>query len=210
MASECPLCASSSSKHHESAQRTFLRCDRCLLVFVPPQFHLSREEERAVYELHENDPADPRYRLFLSRLFTPLRKRLAGSARGLDFGCGPGRALSTMFRESGIACEDYDPFFANDPTLLTRTYDFITCTEVFEHLREPAAVIAQLFAMLRPGGILSVMTKRVTPDADFAAWHYIRDPTHIAFFADETFRFIGERHHATVTFESKDVVLLQI
>lgn len=176
---------------------------------MPAQFHLSAQAERAVYEQHQNDPNDPRYRAFLMRLFAPMRARLAPFASGLDFGSGPGPALSAMFRESGVSCVDYDPFFANDASLLTRTYDFIACTEVLEHLASPGAVIAQLMSLLRPGGLLGVMTKRVTSDAAFATWHYIRDPTHIAFFSDETFTWIGEHHGVAVRFESKDVVLLQ-
>ena len=206
------MCASTSVDAFHTApppsQREFLRCKRCLLVFVPRAFHLSAAAERAVYERHHNDPNDPHYRAFLSRLFTPLRARLQDGASGLDFGSGPGPALSAMFRASGVACEDYDPFFADDRALLARTYDFIASTEVFEHLSDPAAVLRQLLAMLRAGGWLGVMTKRVTSLEAFAKWHYIRDPTHVTFFSDDTFAWIGEHHGLTVHVESADVVLL--
>lgn len=194
---------------HRSRERSYLRCRECALVFVPARFHLSPDAERAVYAQHENDPSDPRYRAFLSRLFVPMRARLALGASGLDFGCGPGPLLATMFRESGVDCAEYDPMFADDRALLTRQYDFISSSEVFEHLADPAGVLTQLLGLLRPGGWLGVMTKRVTADAAFATWHYIRDSTHISFFGDRTFEWIGERYGLSVTFESPDVVLLQ-
>lgn len=209
--STCPLCGSTSTHDfHARDDRSFLRCAECQLVFVPRRFHLSREAERAVYDLHENRPDDPRYRAFLSRLFAPLRDRLRRGAVGLDFGCGPGPTLSAMFRESGFECADYDPFFRDDRALLTRRYDFVACSEVLEHVSDPAGVLEQLLTLLRPGGWLGVMTKRVTSQAAFAKWHYIRDPTHVAFFSDETFAWIGERYSLTVHVESSDVVLLRL
>jgi 2-polyprenyl-3-methyl-5-hydroxy-6-metoxy-1,4-benzoquinol methylase len=189
--------------------RTYLRCETCELVFVPPAFHLSRAEERALYEQHQNDPNDPRYRAFLSRLFTPLRALLLEGAEGLDFGCGPGPTLSKMFRESGLACEEYDPIFSDDRALLSRTWDFVTCTEVLEHLAQPAVVIEQLVSLVRPGAWLGVMTKRVTTEEAFASWHYTRDPSHVAFFADATLAWIARKHDLSMRLESSDVALFQ-
>jgi hypothetical protein len=215
MSDPCPLCGAEGARHFHTQssgalEREFLRCTECRLVFVPPRFHLSPEAERAVYEEHENDANDPRYRAFLSRLFAPMRARLAAGASGLDFGCGPGPTLSAMFREAGFPCADYDPFFADDPRLLEEgRWDYVVASEVFEHLREPGATLERLIAMLRPKGWLGVMTKRLTSEDAFARWHYIRDPTHVAFFGDETFAWIGARHALSVHFESADVVLLQ-
>jgi hypothetical protein len=213
----CPLCDNSRSQQfHEQVvpagsgqRRSFRRCDTCSLVFVPRRFHLSRADERAVYEQHENDPADAGYRRFLSRLFEPLRARISDGATGLDFGCGPGPTLSAMFRESGVQCAEYDPFFANDDGVFDARYDFIASSEVFEHLAQPAAVLDRLLAVLKPHGWLGVMTKRVSTPSAFADWHYVRDPTHVSFFSDATFMWIGERFEMTVHIVSADVVLLQ-
>lgn len=176
---------------------------------MPEAFHLSSIEERALYEQHENDPDDPRYRAFLSRLFTPLRARLRDGASGLDFGCGPGPTLSRMFRESAVECDDYDPIFFDDRALLERTYDFVVCSEVLEHVAKPAIVLEQLTSMLRPDGWLGVMTKRVTTEAAFATWHYTRDPSHVSFFSDATFAFVARKHHLSMHLESADVALFQ-
>jgi hypothetical protein len=75
-----------------------LECD---LVFVPPEFHLSREEEKARYDFHSHSLADSGYRNFLNRLFQPLEKVLPIGARGLDFGCGHEPTLSVLFEKAG-------------------------------------------------------------------------------------------------------------
>jgi len=42
---------------------------------------------------------------------------------------------------------------------LTRTCDFITCTEVAEHFHRPADEFRRLDALLKPGGWLALMQK---------------------------------------------------
>ena len=69
----CPLCRETAPElFFEDKNRTYLRCRNCMLVFVPTRFRLSAQEERATYDLHQNDAQDPGYRRFLSRLSRPL------------------------------------------------------------------------------------------------------------------------------------------
>ena len=207
---DCPLCREVTPEpFHDDGRRSYLRCVTCRLVFVPESEHLSAAAERAVYELHRNGPDDPGYRRFLSRLFEPLRGRLPVDAAGLDFGCGPGPTLSHMFAETGSPMALYDPFFAPDRAVLDDCYDFITLSEVAEHLSQPGAEFKHLWSRLRPGGWLGIMTKRVLDAEAFARWHYKNDPTHICFFADETFSFLAAHWQTTAEFCGKDVVLLQ-
>ncbi len=193
----------------EPIERPFYQCATCELVFVPASYHLSRAQERAVYDQHQNHPGDAGYRGFLSRLVTPLLSRLAPGDRGLDFGCGPGPTLSVMLREVGIECADFDPFYFNDRSLLDGSYDFITSSEVFEHLAAPAQVMHQLCGMLAPAGWLGVMSKRLVSVDALANWHYIRDPTHVSFFGDATFEWIGQSFGLEIHLVSPDVVLMQ-
>jgi len=206
----CPLCASDDADlYHRDARREYHQCRRCALVFVPPAFRLAPEEERAVYDQHENSPDDRGYRRFLSRLADPLRERLAPGARGLDFGAGPGPTLSVMFEEAGHPMAIYDPFYAPDAGVLEEEYDFITASEVVEHLFAPGEALAGLVARLRPGGWLGLMTKRATTREAFARWHYILDPTHVAFFSETTFRWLADELGMGVEFPAADVVLLR-
>ncbi|GHE20204.1 class I SAM-dependent methyltransferase [Halomonas urumqiensis] len=206
----CPLCASGQTViYHRDARREYHQCRCCELVFVPPGQRLSPEEERAVYDQHENSPDDPGYRRFLGRLFEPLRERLAPGSRGLDFGAGPGPTMSVMFEEAGHPMAIYDPFYAPHPEVLSCRYDFITATEVVEHLFEPGQELRRLASMLHPGGWLGLMTKRVQGREAFAHWHYILDPTHVAFFSETTFHQVARELGMLVEFPAADVVLMQ-
>lgn len=186
-----------------------MRCCRCQLIFVPSRYWLSSKEERATYDLHENEPHDPGYRKFLSRFTTPLLKKLKPGQYGLDFGCGPGPTLSVILEEHGHHVELYDPFYANNPSVLNKTYDFICATEVVEHLREPQQVFTTLFKLVNQGGWLGVMTKLVSDHQSFSTWHYIRDMTHICFYHRSTFVYIAKRFNANLYFSGQDVILFQ-
>ncbi len=206
----CPLCASTAvTAYHQDQWRTYWQCVYCALVFVPPATRLDAAAEKARYDLHQNDPADPRYRRFLSRLATPLLDRIASGAHGLDFGCGPGPALAQMLREAGMEMALYDRFYAPDPTVWEKRYDFITSSEVAEHLYAPAREFERLFAVLKPGGWLGIMTKRVRDQAAFAQWHYITDPTHVCFYSKSTFQWMADHWSATLSLPAADVALLQ-
>ncbi len=207
--SRCPLCDAESPEFHQDRFRRYDRCPNCRLVFVPPEFHLSANEERAVYELHENSPDDAGYRRFLSRAAGAVTERTAPGANGLDFGSGPGPTLSVMLAEAGYSVSIYDPFFAPDQSVLDRTYDFVTATEVVEHLRHPAQTITTMWRCVGAGGILAIMTKRVIDQEAFSRWHYKNDETHICFFSTDTFSWLGRRLDAPPQFVGKDVVLFR-
>lgn len=208
-ASCCPLCGSEDqSLFFEDKQRTYLRCSHCQLVFVPRHFWLSTAAQKTTYDLHENDPQDKGYRQFLSRLSVPLLKRLNSKQKGLDFGCGPGPALSTLLAEHGHRVDLYDPFYYKNPMVFNQTYDFICATEVVEHLDDPDQTFTTLFEMLRPSGWLGIMTKLVIDDRLFGQWHYIRDLTHICFYSRFTFEYLARRYDAALEVVAKDVILL--
>lgn len=206
----CRLCGADDTRFfHADKIREYYQCKVCKLVFVPEKFLLSASEEKAVYDLHQNSEDDPGYRKFLSRLSRPLLGRLKTGDRGLDFGCGPGPVLFKLFEEQGYSVEYFDPLYFNDTSLLEKQYDFICATEVAEHFREPGKEFELLFAMLNPDGWLAIMTKRVLGQQAFSNWHYVRDPTHISFFTEETFSYLANMHNAELCVEGSDVVLFK-
>ncbi len=206
----CPLC-----RHQplvlfaEDSNRVYLRCPHCFLISVPDRYWLSQAEQKATYDLHENDPQDPGYRRFLSRLCAPLLERLQPGQFGLDFGCGPGPALPAMLTEHGHRMECYDPFYFNDPAVFERQYDYICAAEVVEHLQDPDRTFTLLFKMLNPGGWLGIMTKLALDARAFSRWHYIRDMTHICFYSRGTLDFIARRFNARLIYAASDSILLQ-
>lgn len=176
---------------------------------MAPECRFSAADEKAVYTLHDNNPDDPGYRRFLSRLGNPLLERLLPGSSGLDFGCGPGPALARMLEESGMKMSLYDPYFYPDTSILDQRYDFITCTEVIEHLYNPAQVFRQLDSLLLPGGLLGVMTCFQTDDDRFANWHYRRDPTHVVFYRQATLEWLADHHGWQLDVPAKDVAIFR-
>lgn len=214
VASPCPLCrAPGSTPFFESRsrrlQRDYFLCPRCALVWVPEAHHLSAAGEKARYDLHRNDDADVGYRRHLQRLATPLLAALPAGAQGLDFGCGPGPVLHQMLVDAGYPTALYDPFYAPDASVLDEHYDFITATEVVEHLRAPGAELDRLWKRLKPGGILALMTQLRSPSHSFADWHYKNDATHIAFFTEQTLAHLATHWGTSCERIDADVVFFR-
>jgi SAM-dependent methyltransferase len=178
-------------------------------VYVPRQFQLSESAEAGFYQTHQNNPNDAGYRGFLQRALTPLLERLPAGSTGLDFGCGPAPTLSLMLQQQGHHCADYDYYFARHPQLLEQRYDFITCTEVIEHLSQPAQAFELWQRCLRPGGLLVIMTQLWISQQRFSQWNYRNDPTHIAFFHSNTWAWVAQRWRFDICYQQRDVVIFQ-
>ncbi len=127
----------------------------------------------------------PRCRVppFFEPSFHPICDRLAPESLGLDFGCGPGPTLSKMFEEAGHEVTLYDRFYADDKSVLKARYDFITTTEVVEHLHHPVEELDRLWVCLKKEGRLGIMTKLALNEAAFSKRHYKNDAAHGCFFS---------------------------
>lgn len=206
----CPLCKTpADNSFFQDRYRDYFQCPTCRLIFVSPDQFLSAAAEKVEYDLHENNPNDPGYRKFLSRLFMPMQERITPGSSGLDFGSGPGPTLSLMFQESGYLIEIYDKFYAENPRVLEKQYDFITATEVAEHLHHPGETLNRLWKCLKAGGWFGMMTKLSISKKSFAQWHYKNDLTHVCFYSRDTFWWLADQWQADLVFVADDVVLLQ-
>ena len=205
----CPLCLKETITHyHQDKSRDYWQCQTCDLVFVKTDQLLDMRQEQAIYDLHQNCANDLGYRAFLNKLLLPLLAKLHKDARGLDFGSGPGPTISVMLQEQGLTVDNYDIYYAKNPSLLLKTYDFITCTEVVEHFYNPHQEFSLLKTMLKPNGILGIMTKRPLNQEKFKNWHYKNDPTHVCFYAISTFAYIAAQWDFTLQVVNSDTVLL--
>ncbi|PWI33048.1 hypothetical protein DI392_12125 [Vibrio albus] len=206
----CPLCKETNSRFYfEDHRRQYYQCLNCDLVFVPPEMRLDAKAEKSMYDLHENRPDDPGYRRFLSRVATPLLERISPDSEGLDFGCGPGPTLSLMLEEAGHTMALYDVYYYPEQKVLEKQYDFVTATEVIEHLYQPDVVWQQWLNLVKPGGWLGLMTKQVKGVEAFAGWHYKNDITHVCFYSRQTFQYLAERDKLQLEFIGNDVILLR-
>lgn len=184
------------------------------MIQVPSEQWLTLHEERAEYDKHENSLDDEGYRVFLNRMAEPMIQRLLekndpSRLAGLDFGSGPVSMLSSILKRAGFDQCSYDIFYKDDQSLLQgqNRYDFITATEVFEHLKDPKLEFKRLWQLLKPGGHLGIMTKRVLNQDAFAGWHYKNDPTHIIFFSDKTFHHLADVYQADLSICGPDTVI---
>ena len=207
---QCPLCFDSNTIfYHQDNKRTYFQCQCCKLVFVSPEFLPSTGAEKSEYDKHENSFEDDGYRTFLSKLLTPLSIYIKPSSSALDFGCGPAPVLAELLKEKGLEVSIYDPFYADNIEVLEQSFDVITCTEAIEHFHQPAKEWFLFNSMLKPNGILAIMTKRVLSKERFKQWHYKNDPTHVSFFSEATFNYLAHRDTFSIEFPSSDVVLMK-
>jgi hypothetical protein len=196
----CRLCKNESCAPFAALDREYFHCPTCDLVFVAESDLPTPSAERHEYLLHDNSLDDPQYLRFLDQLVDPLIARLEGrqNVSALDFGSGPVPVLAMMMQERGVDCKIYDPFFAPDESVLSRTYDILSCCEVAEHFQQPGSEFERLATLLRPGGLLGVMTQLRPPDREFARWHYRRDITHVALYSEQTLEWLSRRFRWTV------------
>ena len=205
----CPLCgASEAILYYRDSNRDYYQCKNCELVFVPSSFWLSFEQEKSVYDLHENDIHDVRYHKFLSRLTNPLLEKLQPNSKGLDFGCGPGPALQWVIQQSAHKVSLYDLHYFPDQDVLDDEYNFVCATEVVEHLQSPRESFLQIKRCLKPDGIFAVMTQMVINAQRFANWRYIQDPTHICFFNLKSLSYVADLMNKKLEQVDRDVIFI--
>ena len=211
MPEPCPLCQFNNSKlFYRDEQRSYSRCPRCKLIFVSRNDLLSKKQEKARYDLHENNPEDEGYRNFLNQFLEPMIQRIGPPPlKGLDFGSGPDPVLSKMLEARGYDMTLYDPYYAQNPIVLEKKYDFVTCTETFEHFYHPGKEWELLYCLFKHGGWLGIMTQLVEDLQDFPDMHYITDMTHVTFYSRETFIYLAEKGNLHVEFEQDNLIFFQ-
>lgn len=187
-AEACALCGSREtlplSRHDRRLKHlTSVICAGCGLIRTDP---MPTEEELADYYRH-NYRADyqlvgskpPRRHLARARAEAARRVAMLALRPGalvLDFGSGsgefleaghaagwtmegvePGEAYSAHARGLGVTVHAALPAGAGP-------FDAITAHHVFEHLRDPAAVLRQLAAMLKPEGLVYLSVPDMGPN----------------------------------------------
>jgi hypothetical protein len=166
-------------------------CTTCNLITKAPFTHPTHEDEKTLYTHHNNSMENVGYVNMFNRFIAAAIDPFINTGSGLDFGSGPGPVLYELLKQKGFTMAHYDPYFHDEKTVLTKTYDLITSTEVFEHLSNPLTTFKTLAKMLNKDGILAIMTSfHPKDDETFLSWWYRRDPTHISFYTDKTFEYL--------------------
>lgn len=206
---KCKLCGGSVNKFEfmNIKDRIYYKCENCFLIFIDNSCLLDSNEEKSRYLLHNNSIEQKGYRDFLYQAIDPALSYINRSMTGLDYGCGPGPALSELLKREGFSCSNYDPvFFPNID--ITQKYDYIFSTECFEHFYNPKNDIDKIYSLLKKDGILIVMTKFWNNDVVSKNWYYPLDPTHVSFYNSKTFEYISAEWNFKILHDDKTSVII--
>ncbi|MDC7235538.1 MAG: class I SAM-dependent methyltransferase [Spirochaetales bacterium] len=153
------------------------------------------EEEKARYELHQNDDTDEGYvrwlTSFINSSVIPWYKQ--GSV--LDFGSGPQAVLTDLLRDRDYPVYSYDPYFSDRWPEEGEPFSLILMCEVLEHVNDPAEVFRRLFSVSAEGAVISLKTAFLPSSGqvgDFKGWWYRQDITHIRFYNPQSLKVLGE------------------
>ena len=204
----CIVCKSKIIELFEIIKdKTYWRCNYCYAKFLDIKHYIDLVREKEHYLKHNNIIKDKGYRHFLSKLTIPMKLYISVNDLGLDYGCGYGPALVDMLKEDGYQIELYDPFFFPNKNIFLKKYQFITCSEVVEHFFNPYEEFNKIDNILDNDGWLGVMTSFMTEDFLFKDWYYMRDPTHVVFYEERTFKVIAFQRNWDLIIPYKNIAL---
>lgn len=191
----CVLCSSAAKYYMCFRDKKYYRCNYCRSIMMAHEDQMDPKMEKERYDQHNNDPEDTGYRRFVSPLVNKVTEKFSSGAKGLDYGAGPGPVAAYMLGEKGYHVELYDPYYYPDKSPLLKKYNFIICSEVIEHFRDPAKEFRFLRALLLPKGSLICLTAMLDDNLDFKQWHYKNDPTHVFFYHQQALLYIKKEYY---------------
>ena len=183
-------------------------CANCGLDFKSHTIALTelgdyyQRHDEGIYEYADRLPTDRQLDRYLSQL-------PAGS-RVLDFGCSTGRILQSS--SSRLDCYGVEPnpraaVIASQrgiqiipesrlPDYQPEGFDAILLADVYEHLPQPAELLARLVGLLRPGAWLAVVTGNADAIRDralMAEFWYFRVPAHLLMLSERHLHWLADR-----------------
>lgn len=193
---ECKICGSNTRVIRDTQfEIDYYKCLECEFIQMDDKYKVSYEDERAVYDLHENSLECEGYvnmfRKFLDESVMPFRR----NGCGLDFGSGPTPVLMQLInRDYEFDMENYDLHFQPDKVYENKKYNLVVSTEVVEHLLDPMESFELIYSILDEGGVFAFMTMiHNNDDESFKDWWYRRDKTHISFYSEKTLKYIADK-----------------
>ena len=175
-------------------QKQFHVCPNCHCIALDPLHYLSTEKENSLYDNHHNSLENEGYVTMFEDFLDYFWNDLPCKEKALDFGSGPTPVLTELLRRRGVQVDYYDKFYQPLKCFENQSYDFITSTEVFEHLDDPVATLSLLSEHLKPHGKIALMTLfHTNNEAFFLKWWYRRDPTHITFYTPKTLEVLAQK-----------------
>lgn len=143
---------------------------------------------------------------------------LPKGCRVLDYGCGTGRLLESLFY-AGYDAHGYEPFpnsklnckfiYTNWSIKIFAGAQLITCIEVIEHLRQPDKLLIQLGKVLTPNGYLLISTDIYQDGKHNQDWSYLNPKAgHVSIFTKQSIQKLVNRHNFKEVFRINDKIWL--
>lgn len=209
---KCKICDNETDIFDDpQLHKSYFACSKCLCIGLNPSHYLSLEKEQGQYSHHQNSLENQGYVQMFEDFLDYFWNDLPFNQNSLDFGSGPTPVLAELLSRRNVNVDCYDKFYQPLKCFENKAYDFITSTEVFEHLDDPISTLTLLGQHLRPKGLLAIMTLFHQNDqAHFLTWWYRRDPTHIIFYTPKTLEVLAEKCGFTVIkTDGKRIAVLQ-
>jgi len=204
---KCHICENKNLELINDTKKklNYYLCNNCGYIFIDPAKIPSIEKEKERYLKHNNAQENTGYvEMFENFIETGIEPHNHVIKTALDFGCGTTPVLQGILEKHGIKTDIYDPFFFPEKIYENKTYDLITCTEVFEHLYNPMAIMEMFTNHLNKNGLIAIMTMFHPNDkTEFLNWWYRRDVTHISFFSPHTMEYMASRFGLQILMCSK-------
>ncbi len=175
------------------------RCTRCRFIFTTAFDHFTHQDfQRHIYN-NEYPLIDPDYEDTRPRLNAGILSNVFQGAkpeRMLDYGGGRG-ILGNMLQTVGFnPVETYDPFVPDRMTRPEGRFDCIVCFEVVEHSTDPAALFADIDAMLAQPGVIffSTLVQPENIDQQGLNWWYAAPRNaHVSLYTKPSLAQVGHR-----------------
>jgi 2-polyprenyl-3-methyl-5-hydroxy-6-metoxy-1,4-benzoquinol methylase len=202
----CPICAGTAFKHLWKVNGySIVRCRQCSLVFVEER--VTPEELNAHYSIPDGSYGEDNsdcliyYYEILRGL---IERRYPQGGKILDIGCASGWFLDVMKgwechgneiseAYSKIARERWGDRIVTglfeDYPLRKEYFDVITLQDVFDHLRDPVAILNKCQAMLKPGGMIVIKVHNISclyAKLTGRRFYAVMPPSHLFYYDKST------------------------
>jgi 2-polyprenyl-3-methyl-5-hydroxy-6-metoxy-1,4-benzoquinol methylase len=189
---------------HFGAYGRIVRCNRCRLVYTNPRPRPERISDGYRRSVDPDYAREDSSRSINAHLSLNTLNRFARSGRLLDVGCSTGYFLNAArldFETHGLELSEWAARFArerlrldvvnaslDDAAFPAEHFDVVTVIDVIEHLTDPKAALQSIHRLLRPEGLLYL----VTPDIESLSARLLRGrwwglrPAHIYYFSTTT------------------------
>ncbi len=193
---KCKICKKNTRIIHDTQfSIDYYKCDSCQFISMDQNKKVPFEEEKALYDTHENSIENEgyvnRFKNFIDTGIIPFIQ----TGTLLDFGSGPEPVLIQVInRDYQFTTDHYDLHYATDKVYRNKQYNIIVSTEVIEHMDEPLEAFIFFRQHLKKNGILAIMTLfHYNEDTSFKKWWYRRDETHISFYTPHTLKILADK-----------------